>query len=346
MRRYLALLALAGMVTAGCASSGPPGVKTSSVQTDIVFDAAKPKSGPLAAPSSAPSDLPGGSPLLPSPFRNQLPARFADVRFGLTPEQQTSDCPDAPIGAAPATAAPENATQPPQAGLYRYKRRGTSTQTVNGADISSQYGGFEPHVIRDVERTSDTLWRFNEIVPSEDGVDVYTWQVNTDPAQRGVNPPYVGENPVRAGEPGRGIALVSISQYDANGNERGSFTPSTAVLYMPLPIQQGETFTGVGVDPKSGQSIRIDGETQRRQTADACGTLLDGWFVKATVTESQPSGAAVTHSDEYVFSTELGGLLLSRRTDQTIDTGAGPIHSDLTVSIGQTSPSPDPGSAK
>jgi hypothetical protein len=88
--------------------------------------------------------------------------------------------------------------------------------------------------------------------------------------------------------------------------------------------------------------MRIDGETQTRKTADACGTLLDGWFVKAAVTESGGSDAAATHNDEYIFSTDRGGQLLSRRTVQDT-TGTSAVHSDLTVSIGQIDPSPDTG---
>jgi hypothetical protein len=346
MRRNLALVALAAVLAAGCASSDPPGVKTSSVQTDIVFDAAKPAVGPLTPPSGVAADGSGVAPLFPEPFRNKLPDRFKDVRFGLTPQQAASDCPDAPIGAAPSAAAPDNASAPPPAGLYRYKRRGTSKQTIEGTSFASTYSGFEPHLVRDVEKTSATKWTFHEIVPTSDGVDVMTWSVNTDAAQVSQSPPYVGENAIRAGEPGRGIALVSIESYDGNGNQRASFTPSTPVLYMPLPIQQGESFTGLGIDAKTGQSIRVDGETQHRQTVDACGTLLDGWFVKATVSESQSNGASYTHADEYVFSTDLGGMLLSRRTVGTVQTANGSIDSDLTVSVGQTSPSPDPGSAK
>jgi hypothetical protein len=341
MRRYLALAALVTLAATACVAQDPPGVKTASVQTDITFDASKPKVGPVA-PSAGQTSDGGELPLFPSDFQNKVPDRFKDVAFGLTPQQAASDCPVAPIGSAPANAAPENASKPPPPGLLRYKRAGTTEQTISGTKIKSTVSGFEAHVIRNVQTTSDTAWTFDELVPSNGGVRVYTWHVETDPLEEGASAPYIGQNPVRAGEPGRGIALTQLRDYDGNGNEVSSFTPSTPVLYMPLAIEQSETFTGFGLDPKSGQSLRVDGQTVQRQTVDACGTLLDGWLVKATITESG-IGAAYTHTDEYVFSTELGGLLISRHVKGSVPTGAGSQDDDITYSIAQTSPSPDPG---
>lgn len=344
MRRYLALAALVAISSTACVSQDPPGVKTSSVQTDITFDAAKPKVGPIQPVVGQTVDD-SAQPLYPSEFQNKVPDRFKNVSFGLTQQQATADCPVAPIGSAPETAAPENASKPPPVGQFRYKRAGTTEQTISGTKIKSTVSGFEPHVIRNVQKSSDTAWTFDELVPTNGGVRVLTWSVNTDPVEKGASAPYVGQNPVRAGEPGRGIALSEERDYDGNGNEVASFTPSTPVLYMPLAIEQSESFTGFGLDPKSGQSLRVDGQTIQRQTVDACGTLLDGWLVRATVTESG-SGAAYTHTDEYVFSTDMGGLLLSRHEKGSVPTSAGSQDSDITYSIAQTSPSPDPGGGK
>lgn len=341
MRRYVALVALVAVAATACVSQDPPGVKTSSVQTDITFDAAKPKVGPIGPTAGQTADG-AFQPLYPSEFQNKVPDRFKNVAFGLTPQQAAADCPVAPVGSAPANAAPENASQPPPAGQLRYKKSGTTQQTINGTKFSSRVSGFEAHVIRNVHKSSDTAWTFDEFVPTPGGVRVLSWSVNTKPVQQGASAPYVGQNPVRAGEPGRGIALTQLRDFDGNGNEVGSFTPSTPVLYMPLAIEQSESFTGFGVDPKSGQSLRVDGQTIQRQTVDACGTLLDGWLVKATVSESG-AGAAYTHTDEYIFSTELGGLLLSRHVKGSVPTGAGSQDDDITYSIAQTSPSPDPG---
>jgi hypothetical protein len=341
MRRHLALVALAILAATACVSQDPPGVKTSSVQTDITFDASKPKVGPLQPTAGQTGDV-TVQPLYPSDFQNKVPDRFKGVSFGLNPQQASADCPVAPIGSAPETAASENASAPPPAGQFRYKRSGTTEQTISGTKVSSAVSGFEAHVIRNVQKSSSTVWTFDELLPTNGGVRVLSWSVNTDPLERGASAPYVGTNPVRAGEPGRGIALTEERDFDGNGNEVSSFTPVTPVLYMPLAIQQGESFTGFGLDPKSGQSLRVDGQTVQRQTVDACGTLRDGWLVKATVTESG-AGAAYTHTDEYVFSTDLGGLMLSRHIKGSFPTGAGTETDDITYSIAQTSPTPDPG---
>jgi hypothetical protein len=238
-------------------------------------------------------------------------------------------------------AAPENASTPPQEGLYRFRTTGTREATLNGSTTKTPISGFEPHVIRDLEKSSDTLWRFSEVATYGGGVRVTEWSVNTAATQKSVSPPYVGENAVRAGEPGRGVALVSIEDYDGNGNLVASFAPSTPVLFLPLPVIVGESFNGVGVDPKSGQSMRFDGEVQKRQTVDACGTLVDGWFVKATITESGPT--TYTHTDELIISTERGGQLISRHSVVTETNAAGQVTTDQTTSLGQDEPSPAEG---
>lgn len=338
MRRYLVVTAVAGLMSTACVAQDAPGVRTSAVQTDIVFDAAEPEAEPVAT-GAAPVDI--GAPLLPAPFRNQLPPRFSSVRFSLDAEEAAAECPGAPLGAAPDVAAPENANQPPREGLYRFKLSGSKTEVINGQEITSQYGGFEPHVIRELEVSSETLWSFKEVEPVADGVRVTTWQVNTAATQRSANTPYVGENSVRAGEPGRGVAITAIEEYDGNGNLRSAFDPVSPLLHLQLPVVQGESFSTSAVDPKTGQSITIDAEVQKRQTVDACGELLDGWFVLATITESQGFGQPATiHEDELVFSTERGGQLLSRRQSLSGTTSQGTVEADRTVSIGQADPSP------
>jgi hypothetical protein len=337
--RQALALGLIGLTATACVSPDPPGVRTDSVQTDIVFDVEEPETGPLE--SAVPSTEISNAPLLPTPFRNELPPRFANVRFSLTEEEIASECPGAPLGAAPSVAAPENASEPPPLGLYRFKRSGTKKEIINGTEFSSEYGGFEPRVLRDLETSSETLWSFKEVEQISDGVRVTSWQVNTDPVQRAANPPYVGENAVRVGEPGRGVAITSIEEYDGNGNAVSSFNPTTPLLLLQLPVVQGESFSSSAVDPKTGQSISLQAEIMKRQTVDACGTLLDGWLVEATITESRGFGTpANVHTDELVISTERGGQLLSRRQVMSGATQQGTYESDLTVSIGQVEPSP------
>jgi hypothetical protein len=343
----LILIALMAVVPAACVEADAPGVRADSVQTDIVFDAAKPAVGPNPPPTVGVGDGSSAAPLIPTPFRNELPARFANVRFALSPGEAASDCPPAPLGAAPAQAAPETATAPPQEGLYRYKRSGRRAETINDQSYDAEITGFEPHVIRDLEQSSETLWRFKDVEPVSDGVLVTSWMVNADPTEarnpttdgRGVSTPYLGENAYRAGEPGRGIALVSQERYDGNGNLIGTFAPSTPILYLPLPVVQGDSFTAVGVDPKTGQSMRVDGEVAKRQTVDACGTLVDGWLVTAAVTQSQ-DGAAYTYATDLIFATDRGGQLVSRHDAGEYDTPQGHVKFDVTISLGQVDPSP------
>jgi hypothetical protein len=335
------VLCLAGTA---CVKPNDPGVRVDSVAADIVFGVEEPAVGAVPPPTADVYDPNSGvtDVGLNVPFRNKIPDRFKNVAFGVTPEEAAAGaCPDAPVGSAPSEVAPENAKGLPGEGLYRFKVRGTQTFTVNGQDIKTPISAFEPRIIRAVEKPEDTRWTYEMVSPNGDGgVKVTSFDVNTKPTQRQVNPPYVGENPVRAGEPNVGVTVTRIQYYDGNGNQQGEFNPATPLVYLPLPVLTGEGFNSVGVDPKSGQTIRITGEVKTRQSVDACGSLVDGWLVSLDITDSEGG----PRTEEVVISTGMGGLLTSDRIQQTI---VGPTASqtiDLTYSLGQVTPSTVPDS--
>lgn len=330
-----------------CVDQGTPGVRTEEAQADIVFGVAAPEDAELAdlvppPPATTAEGAAAAPRTLRVPFRNKLPNRFSNVAFTVSPDDTGGSCERAPLGAAPDELADRNATEPPAEGLYRYRVQGTRTMTINGQEVPTEIDSFEPRIVQNVERIDETSWRFEMVEPNGDGTRITTWLVATDATQQSAKPPYVGENGVRAGEPGRGIAVESIIDYDADGNPAGSFDAVPVLLQMPLPVVTGESFQSAAVD-RQGQYIQIDGEVLDRKTVDACGELVDGWFVKQTVTSAQSLDSSVSPR-EYIFSTPLGGLPVSIRVQgQAVDTASGVASSwDLTYTIGQVEPSPIP----
>jgi hypothetical protein len=322
-RRALAIVALA-LVVASCASAGRAGVRVDQVQASIVFGVKPVLPGPIAVPGT-PSYAGLSSP--PPPLRVPTGSRIDELPVTAV----AGSCPQAPIGAAPEAAASENASQPPAIGLYRYKISGTQTTSVSGTTIDSELHGFEPHLIRNVQRTSETLWSYDVVTPSASGgTDVTTWSVNTDAVQASRNTIVAKEATV--GEPARGIAIAAVNSYDGNGNNIATFRPAPAILEMPLPVVSGSDFQGVGVDSKSGQTEQVSGIVKTRQSVDACGTLVDGWITHL-------DSATVSRSEDDVFSTDLGGLLISQHIVETQTNGSGSVTLDVTYSLGQTTPS-------
>lgn len=359
-------LALAGAVAVlgACASGADPGVRVEALQADIVFGVDAPEEAaitPIIPPEV--TDTGGGAVANPSlnvPFRNRIPDRFKNVSATIPGSQFAGACPSAPSGAAPRAVAGRNATSPPAEGLYRYRLSGTRTLTINGSDITTPVSGFEPRLVRAVETTGSTLWTYELVEPAgRDGSRVTTWSVNTDPQEvpsptsadtdgdgvpdgRGVAPPYVAQNPVRAGEPGRGVALEAITDHDANGNTIASFNAIPSLLMMPLPVLPGEEFQSAAMD-RQGQSMQIQGQVVGTQTVDACGELADGWKVEMSVVTAQATDTTAT-TEEWIFSTPMGGLPISHRIQGSVVNPSNGITEtyDITYSLGQIDPSPAP----
>ncbi|MEY2461572.1 MAG: hypothetical protein QOG30_3402, partial [Acidimicrobiaceae bacterium] len=157
-------LAAAALVVSSCAGAGRAGVRVDTVQANIVFGVKQQAPGEVGAPA-APTY---GNPSATSPPPLRVPAG-GKIDFEVPATGAESSCPQASIGAAPSSAAAANASQPPAPGLYRYKISGTQTVSVNGSDITTTLNGFEPHLIRNVQRSSDTLWSYEVVTPGASG---------------------------------------------------------------------------------------------------------------------------------------------------------------------------------
>ena len=346
LRSRALILAVTAGALAACAGGGTPGIRVEALQADIVFGVEKPEDAaitPVDAPSLDGSGPQTVNPSLNIPFRNRIPDRFKNVLATVPGDSVLGACPPAPSGAAPRANAERNATAPPVAGLYRYRISGTRSFTTGGVEISAPVSGFEPRIVRNVESTGPTQWTFEMLEPLGEGTRSVTWAVNTDATQQSVSPPYVAQNPIRAGEPGNGIALEAITDYDEDGNVSGSFDAIPSLLFLPLPVLPGEEFQSAAVD-RQGQSMQLDGQVQRTQTVDACGELADGWLVGMTVVTAQ-SIESTASTEEWIFSTPMGGLPISHRVQGTyIDPRTGTsVTQDITYSLAQIDPAPDPG---
>jgi len=346
LRSRALILTIVVSVLGACASSGTPGIRVEALQADIVFGVEQPEDAPIAPVDPATLDGDGPQTINPSlniPFRNRIPDRFKNVRATVPGSSVLGACPPAPSGAAPRASAERNATAPPTPGLYRYKISGTRSFTSNGVEITSPVSGFEPRIVRDVESTGTTQWTFDMLEPLGEGTRTMSWAVNTDATQQSVSPPYVAKNPARAGEPGNGIALEAITDYDESGNVSGSFNAVPSLLFLPLPVLPGEEFQSTAVD-RQGQSMQLTGQVQRTQTVDACGELADGWLVEMTVVTAQSLDSTST-TEEWIFATPMGGLPISHRVQGTyVDARTGiTVTEDITYALAQIDPAPDPG---
>ena len=108
------------------------------------------------------------------------------------------------------------------------------------------------------------------------------------------------------------------------------------VLFVPLPVQPGASFQGVGVDPASGETLEVDGSVDRHERVDACGEILDGWRVTTRETFSGAQSQPATYN--FIVATELGAMIIGEHLDTTTTDG----HFVLDYTLGQTHPDPLP----
>ena len=334
--RAVVLVALLGLVASACGEPAEPTVRLQNVQADIVFGEITPPT-PAAPANQASGPLGQADDIIEVDEiefddKGHLTGRFSP------PSRPVEPCPPAELTEFPDKEASLNVEGKPAAGLYRWVRSGE--QQLTTPPIKIPVSGFEKRLIRAVEAESDTTFTF-ETVQSEMGsgqIVVTRYRVKTVPAQQRVGP-----TDVRVGEPDRGIAIYEIERFDPKTAASISvFAPNPPVLVLPLPIVPGEAFEGVGVDPATGSSLRIQGSVRKRQQVDACGEVIDGWLVEGSRTTSglSPEDSA-TQVYHYIVATQLGGWITQEYLESQDTTGSAKI----TFRTGQVVPDPLPADA-
>ena len=334
--RALVLIALVGLIASACGEQPEPTVRLQNVQADIVFGEIEPPV-PAAPANQASGPLGLADDVIEvdeiefddKGFLTRLPPRAAPIE----------PCPPAALTEFPDKEASLNVEGKPAIGLYRWVRSGEQMLAA-APTFKIPVSGFEKRLIRAVEEESDTTFTF-ETVQSEMGtgqIVVTRYRVKTAPTQQRVGP-----TDVRVGEPDRGIAIYQIERFDPKtGASISTFTPTPPVLVLPLPIVPGEAFEGVGVDPTTGGSLRIQGSVRKRQQVDACGEVIDGWLVEGTRTASSsgPTGG-VPQTYHYIVATQLGGPIIQEYLESQDTTGSAKV----TFRVGQIVPDALPADA-
>jgi hypothetical protein len=315
------LILLIAVLGAACVRPDDPKVAVTKVEASLVFGV-KPPPQPVAPalPEQAPATV-------EAPAATAPPLPFPDLAFRPLPPASAparSECPPASPTAVADRPADIRIGGEPRVGRYRWKREGALT-------------GFERRIVRNVKPEGDKAYTFETVQPTvgRPTVTVKTFRVKTEPVTQGANPGGLMP-PSRVGEPDRGVSLVRAQELDGNGNPVATFEPPSPLLLLPLPVQQGEHYESVAVDPRTGQTMVLDVTVQRRQRIDACGEVVDGWLVDGTLTDT--AAGAESMEVAYIVATQLGGVLVQER----FKAGEGDAAVDLTFTLGQVDPDPLP----
>jgi hypothetical protein len=285
-----ALAALA-LLACACGTSNASRVAVDRDQTDIVFGFTKatPKAAALVTPPPASDDDGGIDIFTPSPIKTFAPS------FG-----GGSACPTAEPTEPVSGSAGTEIVGRPKPGTYGWV--GSGSYDMQGAKLPVPTS-FE-HYVRSVEsyddpvRTNDTgdAFTYQTIDPriggASSGYWLYSWQVKTF---------------APSSDPESGLVLTRIDQLTPDGKVVDTYFDAftSGVLFVPFPIKAGQTWNATSVD-LGRRTLQLEGQVLRREVVDACGELIQGWHVHATLTEP---GATTTL--DYLVGTQFGGQLLT-----------------------------------
>lgn len=311
--RSAALMVALAMLTAACVSQDGPGVAIDARDADLVFGV-KLEEDSAPTPQQAltrtpPLSLPDFS------FEEPEPFTIPDLGPGVT-----GPCPEAAPTAVPEEITEAFVTGMPREGVYQWTGRRETIDENTGAIVDTDDLPIHRRILRNVEEISETRFTYETVQPIFEGEGAFlvsTWEVETG-AETVSLPPEAGPvqgqigTPPRVGEPEGGLLLVKAEVQDRNGQAVSgvqAFQPSVGLMFLPLPINPGQQFQSTAVDPRSGQTVVVDGITQSRARVDACGEVMDGWRVTGTQVVTSPAGPEVIEFD-MIVATQFGAFII------------------------------------
>ena len=284
-----ALVALVvAVATTGCAPSHAVEVGDREVPTDILLK------GAPASPGAPPPVQPG-FPLAPVPVTLTSSGPVVPLPE-VPPPVEPVQCPRAShlVGPRdPATALPPG---PPVPATYAFRQAGTFSLGSGSTAHSGSYAPTLTHTISKVAKLSDG-WSFVDADSSGMSVtyDVY-------PQQRVASGEPVSTDNAAAQPTEAGIYVKTFTYRHANGTV-DTLSPQPEVLVAPLPLNNaGATWRARGVDPSTGIAVVVNGQVGAGRDftlsdrIDACGTVLQAYWVEYTIATNNSAGTGVNTS--------------------------------------------------
>jgi hypothetical protein len=291
-------------------------------QADIVFGfdvrahqtAAATPQVPSAAAQSAGDAIAAPTPM---PFLTSL---FAS-------EAPSGPCPSAPPNAPVSEASTTEVQGRPQPGKYRwvqsgtYELAGTKIPTTPYTDV---YVTPPQKYTAPVQGTPDDFM-YATITPeisSNGSYRRYSWATKPDPQS--------------SQDAEGGLVLKRVDFLGSDGKPGQSYFAASGngLLMAPFPIQPGNSWNSLSIDTSKQKILSLSGQVVARDVIDACGTLVQGWHVHATLNDS---GSMATL--DYLVAPQYGGVLISLRADGTF---IGTVEHNLAGHTGQLRPDPLP----
>ena len=273
---------LVGTCSVGCAPSHGVEVGNRPVVTDILLK------GAPASPA-APLPVQPGFPLAPVPV--VVPASGPVVPLPqVAPPPPVQDCPNANplVGARdPATPLPPG---PPVARTYAFRQSGSFT-------VGKSDGTFPAGLAHTISKVTSITGGWSYVDSDSSGMSV-TYDVY--PRQRVAPGEPVSTDNAVAQPTEAGIYVRTFTYKRADGTV-DTLAPQPELLVAPLPLNNaGVTWRARGVDPTSHIAVVVNGQVGAGpkfsplvDRIDACGTVLQAYWVEYTIASDNSSTTGV-----------------------------------------------------
>ena len=271
--------------SSACAPSHAVDVGDREVPTDILLKGAP--ASPVAPPPVQP-----GFPLAPVPVTLTASGPVVPLT-DVPPPVEVSQCPRASnlVGPRdPATALPPG---PPVPATYAFRQAGTFSLGTGNSAHHGEYAPTLTHTISKVAKLSDG-WTF---VDSDSAGMSVTYDVY--PHQRVASGEPVTTDKAAAQPTEAGIYVKTFTYRHATGRV-DTLSPQPELLVAPLPLNDaGATWRARGVDAGTGIAVVVNGQVGAgpkftlSDRIDACGTVLQAYWVEFTIAADNSAGAGV-----------------------------------------------------
>lgn len=320
-RRSVALLVGLSLLLSSCAGGGRPGIEfgLKRIALDLAFKdetQAKPKVAfqvplPVASVGQFQTNV---------QYRTPLPV----VRV--------NECPVAPPGSITKVPVKGVVQSLPAEGRYEYGLKGKFDLQSALLPIK---GSLPPEEIREVRKT--------KVIPGQTSAINGAPPTNTYEFEV-YQPGLVSGSSTTRLYRATPTELQLVRQEVQVGKEKAVFNPTPPITMMSLPAKEGATWNSAGIDTDTGTSMIVQGEIEKREPVDVCGTLIDTWRVRSserivnlsgtssftsqtTDTTNAPGADGPGKPNVYHISPNIGGLFVAdeEHTITRFNTDVGPV---------------------
>jgi hypothetical protein len=299
-RRVITLLVALMALASACAGPRRPlEVGVREFPTNVLFGSRE--TPPPPPPAANPN--PGFPVLVPPP-------PIPPVTVGPSPRPAPSPqaaCPQAHPFTAPQYIAGNRSESPPVATTYPFRNDGVFENVEGGQTTTGTFPLSSTRTIHDVEEDPEGSFTFSITEFLGSRANTIRYEV-------------VPESPL-SDQTGVFITQI-ITDTQSGGSE--AFTPQPSLKLLQFPAENGAQWDSVGTDPLRQTTMRFHARIGReipdgddaddvpdlvpKIRVDACGTVIDAWYVD--ITDGQVIGpqTSLTFRSFYAVATQFGGF--------------------------------------